>query len=139
VRMWIEGNQLRFELKGPRLFYHAILELRHGCLFIPMKSEEGKAFYHVYKMGTRKHPHVLQGTFSGVSTAFDPIGGRTVLIRADSLYSELTNDSLDVVKLEKSEALAERRLSVYFRDYANNNVSPNKSYSFDLSDLGDCE
>jgi len=139
VRIWTEVNNVRFELRGPSLVYQGTIQLRHGCLFIQMESKEGKAFYHVYKIGKRESPKVLQGTFSGVSTAFDPIGGRAILMRVDEPYNSLENAALKITDIKKSKSLNERRLADYFKDYANNNVSPNKSYSFDLSDLGDCE
>jgi len=124
-----------FELKGPSQAFTGEIKKRHGCLFILIESKGGKAFFHVYKIGERASPAVLQGTFSGVSTAFDPIGGRAVLIRAEQPYTSLVNASLDGNTLKKSRIAGEKQLKAYFEEYLNNNVSPNRASAFDIADL----
>ncbi|HEY9007199.1 hypothetical protein [Ohtaekwangia sp.] len=138
VRIWNDKSKIAFELKGPGQKFTGNIQLKHGCLFILMEAKGGKAFYHIYKIGTREVPHVLLGVFAGVSTAFDPIGGRAVLIKKDIPYAELTNQTLDIPALQKSKQLEERRLAEYFKDYKNNNVASGKAYSFGLDDLGEC-
>lgn len=136
VRIWEEKDgKVMYELRGPSNVFKGEIKNRSGCLFVLMESEEGKAFQHVYKIGGRKVPLVLQGTFSGVSTAFDPIGGRTVLIKSDKSYDALTNQSMLIDDLKKSKQQDEQKLAVYFRDYENNNVSPNRAATFGLDDL----
>jgi hypothetical protein len=135
VRIFEKGRAIHFELKGPSNTFKGEISLRSGCLFVLMTSKEGKAFHHVYKIGNRPDPRVLQGTFSGVSTAFDPIGGRTVLIRQQENFSDLSNRRSDISVLKKSNQLEERLLASYFREYTNNNVGPNKSTGFNLDDL----
>ena len=124
-----------FELKGHSQVFTGEIKKRHGCLFILIESKGGKAFFHVYKIGERISPTVLQGTFSGVSTAFDPIGGRVVLIRAETPYASLVNASLDESALKKSRIPGEKQLKVYFEGYLNNNLSPNRASAFDIADL----
>lgn len=50
-----------FELKGPRWNYKGELSMENGCLFVLMKAEGGKSIHHVYRIGTRENPNVLQG------------------------------------------------------------------------------
>ena len=137
VRIW-EGKDKKvwFELKGPSQQYHGEIRNRDGCIFVLMESESGKCFHHVYKVGKRNRPQVIQGTFSGVSTAFDPIGGRVVLVRQEVPYPALINDRLDLQVLARSPELLDQKLAKYFRYYENNNVVPNRSSSFGLEDLG---
>jgi len=136
VRIW-EGKDRRtwFELKGPSQRYTGEVLNRYGCLFVLMEAESGKRFHHVYKIGRRKKPQVLQGTFSGVSTAFDPIGGRVVLSRADDRFDSLSSARLEIATLRKSTDLIEIKLAIYFNHYENNNVVPNRSSTFDVGDL----
>jgi len=139
VRIWREKGKILLELKGPRQTFTGEVQLKHGCLFVLMEAKSGKAFYHIYRIGTREEPKVLQGVFSGVSTAFDPIGGRAVLIRTDAPYISMKNATIDIPALKKSKQLEERRLAEYFKEYINNNIAPEKSYTFGLDDLGDCK
>jgi len=139
VRVWRDKGKILFELKGPSQIFTGEVHLKHGCLFILMEAKGGKAFHHIYKIGKREQPNVLQGVFSGVSTAFDPIGGRAVLIRTDAPYISMKNATIDIPALKKSKQLEERRLAEYFKEYINNNIAPEKSYTFGLDDLGDCK
>ena len=111
------------------------IKTREGCLFVVLESEDGKCFHHVYKIGQRHAPKVLQGVFSGVTTAFDPIAGRVLLIRQDAALEELTNRKAETSAMIASPEMEERRVGSYFRDYNNNNVSPSKSYEFGYDDL----
>lgn len=135
VRIFEKGQDIFFELKGPSNTFKGTVTLRTGCLFILMASEYGKAFHHVYKIGNGLEPKVLQGVFSGVSTAFDPIGGRTVLIRQEQNYNDLSNQRSDISALKKSARPGDKHLALYFKEYTNNNVAPNKSTGFSLDDL----
>lgn len=121
-------------LKGPSWTYEGEMKIRHGCLFVLLVSPEYKSFYHIYKIGTRRDPKVIQGIFSGVSTAFDPIGGRSVLIKVKEPFSALRNQAYSATEL--SDSLPEGSiLADYFRDYSKNNLSINKVVSFGLEDL----
>jgi hypothetical protein len=122
-------------LKGPSWIYEGILNIRHGCLFVLLVSAEHKSFYHIYKIGTRRNPSVIQGIFSGVSTAFDPIGGRAVLVRVNEDPSMLTNRAYTNEELSQSPARGNKILAAYFRDYSRNNLSINKVIGFEIQDL----
>jgi hypothetical protein len=130
-----KDGKIEFQLKGPAYIFKGDIHSRHGCIFVLMKADEGKLFHHIYKVGERQSPSVLQGVFSGVSTAFDPIGGRTVLVRTEEPYASLTNASLSVAALLKSKSAVEKRLAIYFKEYANNNIAPKRSSTFGFEDL----
>jgi hypothetical protein len=135
VRIYREESKMILELKGKDQLYHGTITEKEGCLFILMTSGEGKSFHHVYKIGSRKFPKVLQGVFSGVSTAFDPIGGRTVLIRQEASFDTLTNRKEKAEVMIKSADVEETRVGSYFQNYYNNNLSPSKSSDFGYDDL----
>lgn len=130
-----KDGKIEFLLQGPAYTFKGELYSKNGCIFILMRADGGKLFHHVYKIGERHKPFVLQGVFSGVSTAFDPIGGRTVLVRMEDPYTSLKNASLSVSALRKSKLPVENRIAIYFRDYTNNNIAPNRSSTFDADDL----
>jgi hypothetical protein len=130
-----ENGKAWLRLQGKNYVFEGEAKLHQGCLFILMESAEGKSFYHVYKIGTRKSPEVLQGVFAGVSTAFDPIAGRTVLVRQDAPPGSLSNEKISINQLERSSSTTEQLLARYFRDFSKNNLSPNKSIGFSQEDL----
>ncbi len=123
------------KLKGPSWVYEGELTIKHGCIFVLLISPEHKSFYHIYKIGTRREPKVIQGIFSGVSTAFDPIGGRAVLIRVPEPFSTLTNQAFTGEELAASDRSEGKVLAAYFREYSKNNLSINKVVSFGIEDL----
>ena len=133
----IRESEGRFmlRLKGPSWTYEGDLKIKHGCLFVLLASPEYKSFYHIYKIGTRRDPRVIQGIFSGVSTAFDPIGGRAVLLKVKAPFSTLKNQAFTQQEMERSSLPEDRILSRYFSDYARNNLSINKVVSFEIEDL----
>jgi hypothetical protein len=138
VEITEKERKTKWVLKGPIRDYKGEVEFKNNCLFVLMKGESGKQFHHVYQIGQRERPDVLQGIFSGVSTAFEPIGGRVVLIRADQKFDDLKVFSSSIADLKKSKSLQDRRLAEYFSDYSDNNLALRKSMTFSLDDLGDC-
>jgi hypothetical protein len=135
VKIWEEQKQFFWELRGPKITYSGKIERSHGCMFILMKSKEGKTFYHVYKIGQSKSPVVLQGVFSGVSTAFDPIGGRAVLVKVNDEYKQLKNENLKLSDLRKPGTFASKELAFYFKAFHENNLSIRNSIAFNKTDL----
>jgi hypothetical protein len=125
-----------FELKGPSWMYKGEVRLVHGCLFILMESEGGKIIHHIYKIGVRKKPRVLQGIFSGVSTTFDPIGGRAVLIRSEDKLNKMNNAALTIEALKTSDDGVLRSVGSYFLESVGNNIEINSiGMSFEPGDL----
>jgi hypothetical protein len=135
ARLHIVDGRVRFDLQGPKWHYSGLVSIRHGCLFVLLESAGGKAFHHVYKIGQREKPQVLQGIFSGVSTGFDPIGGRVVLVRSTEVYGEMTHDTLEVSRLRKSKDPVEVALAEYFETYGDNNLQIKRVVTFGVEDL----
>ncbi|MCZ8216363.1 MAG: hypothetical protein O9262_09010, partial [Cyclobacteriaceae bacterium] len=132
-------KQVVFELKGPEQTYSGNVVLKNNCLFILMQAANGKEFHHVYKIGQKLEPKLLQGVFSGMSTSSEPIAGRVILIRSDQPYQQIENQSIPIEKLKQSTLLSERRIAEYFATYEENNLSLPKSMTFSIDDLGSCD
>ncbi|GCC50106.1 hypothetical protein SanaruYs_03210 [Chryseotalea sanaruensis] len=131
-------KQVVFELRGPDQTYSGNVVLKNNCLFILMQAQNGKEFHHVYRIGQKLEPKVLQGIFSGVSTSSEPIGGRVILIRTDMEYEIIQNQGTEITMLKNSKHLTERRIAEYFSNYTDNNLSLLKSMTFGIDDLGKC-
>lgn len=139
VEIFEDERRTYFSLKGPEQNYVGDVEFRGNCLFILMKAYNGKQFHHVYRIGQKQRPNVLQGIFSGVSTSFEPIGGRVLLIRTTEIFTTLKNSATGIDILRKSKSKELRRVSEYFSQYNKNNLALLKSMTFGLDDLGHCK
>jgi hypothetical protein len=135
VRIFHENGLLRFELYGKDHVYKGEMALTDGILYILMSAPIGKTFHHVYKIGKRYAPRIMQGVFSGVSSAPDPIGGRTILARQNEPFERLENKKIPVEVMKASSELEEIRVGSYFEHRDNNNLSPFKSSDFGFDDL----
>lgn len=136
VKIFPKDGRISYYLKGSRLHYEGELKKSEGCLFVLMKSIKGdKSFYHVYRIGAMDKPEVLQGIFSGVSTNFNPIGGRAVLVRANESFENLKIGRLDVKTLRRSKQVIEQNLALYFEKMEENNLSISTPSTFDRRDL----
>lgn len=128
-------GKFMLRLKGPSWTYEGEVKIKHGCIFVLMTSAENKSFYHIYKIGTRRDPKVIQGIFSGVSTAFDPIGGRAVLLKRNESISAMKNQAFTQEEMSNSSLPEGKIIAAYFREYGKNNLSINKVISFSIEDL----
>lgn len=136
VRIYQQGKQVYFELTGPAWTYRGELKLKNGCLFVLMESDAvGKMIHHVYKIGVREKPPVLQGVFSGVSTTFDPIGGRTVLVRMEEDFTQLTNRQATLPEFQSSPLAFEKKIARYLSEFTTNNLRINRVVTFGIEDL----
>jgi hypothetical protein len=136
VKISTAKGQLSYLLKGGRLNYSGDLKKVEGCLFVLMRSGDGtKSFYHIYRIGTMPKPKVLQGIFSGVSTDFNPIGGRALLFRTRESFESLRAKKIDLQTLKKSKRPEERRIAEYFANKQENNITIKRPYTFSAEDL----
>ncbi len=129
-----EGRQFYLEVTGPNNALRGQLLLNNGCLFCHLKAANGKQFQHVYKIGNALSAKVLQGTFAGISSSNDPIGGRVVLMKSELPFEQLERQAL-AVKDTNNDAL--KALFAYFNTYEENNLKLLPSITFDLPDLLD--
>lgn len=135
VCIYEETGKILFELKGPMRLYSGEVKLKHGCLFIILEEVGGKQIHHVYKIGTRQKPEVLQGIFSGVSTNFDPIGGRTVLVRVEDEFEKLINKEAQLEEFFRSTIYSEKSVSLYLKEFSINNLRINRVINYGIADL----
>lgn len=136
VLMRMSGAVMEWLLRGPDQTYRGVVELRSQCLFVLMRAENGKEFHHVYRIGKRLKPAVMQGIFSGVSTGFEPIGGRVVLVRVDGEFEDVRNEALDIEVMKRSGKVEYARVARYLEAYEQNNLRIGPTMTFTLDDLG---
>jgi hypothetical protein len=135
TRIVVDNNTANFELKGPNWTYRGEARLEGGCVFISMTTENGKSFHHVYKIGRALKPKILQGTFSGVSSAFDPIAGRCVLVRTEHQFDLMENEAISIESLEEKSGKLENALAKYFKERSLNNLIVEGITTNDIPDL----
>lgn len=135
VRIYEKERRVFMELKGERWHYHGELILQKGIVSILLSNSEGKCFHHIYKVGSIENPKVVQGIFSGVTSAFDPIGGRVVLERRAEAFTDLRTSALDVDRLKNSRIRNDKILANYFGKYTDNNLSIGRTTTFEFADL----
>jgi hypothetical protein len=132
VQVFFEKDKYIMELHGVKNDFAGEVTLMDGCLFILLTAEVGKVIHHIYRIGKNKAPQVLQGVFSGVTSTFEPIGGRIVLVRVASDFnslspSEITDPSIQGIELEP--------LFRYLQDFEANNLSLKPATSCTMRDL----
>ncbi|TRX59136.1 hypothetical protein FNH22_11475 [Fulvivirga sp. M361] len=134
VKIEKKGPGMRLTLKGEDREFEGDIELKEGCITCLIKSVD-ESFYHVYKVGKTVKPKVIQGIFSGVSSALDPIGGRCVLVRQESDFETLANSKIVLNKVPVAENSYHQPLWRYFKKNQENNLKIKTPVGFDLDDL----
>ena len=128
------GSGMRLTVKVEDHEFEGKIEFEDGCITSLIKSVD-KSYYHVYKVGKIVKPKVLQGIFSGVSSALDPIGGRCVLVRQESTFETLANSKIVWNKVVTAKNDFYQSLWRYFKKYRDNNLQIKTPVGFDLDDL----
>ncbi|MCG8386991.1 MAG: hypothetical protein MJA30_15705 [Cytophagales bacterium] len=134
VKIEPEGAGMYLTLRGVDRQFRGEIELMEGCISCLMKSMD-KAFYHVYKVGKVIKPKLIQGIFSGVSSAFDPIGGRCILVRQKLAFEALKNRKLIMEDADRTGDHELKELWTYFSTQEGNNLKINSPVGFDWGDL----
>lgn len=135
VRIYSENGKMWIELKGPEKVFKGELYMKADCLVCLLRADKGKEIHLVFKAGVSMKPSVLQGVFSGISTAGDPIAGREVLVRQDEDFSRLQSKRLSISRLKASDDPGEKSIGEYFEEYLRNNLKAGQSSTFGISDL----
>jgi hypothetical protein len=119
------------KLKGEQNVFIGKVEMLAGCLFCELRAGNNKKLYIVMKGSTNEKFSVLQGTFSGISSASRPIGGKEVFIREDKLKFE----DMKWEKTEIDKNGYDPRINRYFWDPKESCIKIEKMSAFDISDL----
>lgn len=139
VKICRSDHRMIMELRGQRLNYIGELKLQNGYLHVLLVNEKtGKQFYHGYKIGSMEKPQVLQGIFSGVTSGFDPIGGRVVLVKVEvGKFEVLKIGQIEIDILKHSQQKDEQALGEYFEKRSENNLNIGNTTSFGFGDLAE--
>ena len=135
VKIYEERKEIYMELKGPVRTFKGQVRMRGECLHCLLESDRVKKIYLLLKTGFSVKPTVLQGIFSGVSTAGDPIAGREVLVRADAPYDELTPLRIAIDELLASGNKEREIIGNYFLEKNDNILKAGASSTFGWDDL----
>lgn len=135
VSIYPERKIMQMKLQGANRVYTGELNADGDSLFCLLKSDQLKRLHMVLRTGLALHPKVLQGVFTGLSSAGDPIAGREVLIRQDTVFEKLTPERISINKLMDSASEEEEAVAQYFSRRENAIVKAGVSSSFDLDDL----
>lgn len=135
VRIYEDQGKMMFALTGAHQQYKGELTFRNQVLFTLFEAQNGKQFHHVYKLGNRHSPNVLQGVFSGAQTSGEPIAGRVVLIRQQGEFEDLEVKKLYVKDLVSAEEEHLKRLGKYFSTFEKNNLRIERVESYEVDDL----
>lgn len=135
VRIFQEGREINILLKGKVRTFAGKLKFEGSCLYCLLESNEDKNLHLVFNIGFAKIPNVLQGVFSGMSTAGNPIAGREVLIRQEEKFGALQNSRRPIAELVKSNKEIEKLIGLYFSSAERNILKAGMASTYELDDL----
>ncbi len=137
VEIVVRYRDVEMELRGSRRTFKGKMKLEGDCIFCLLESGDTKNLHLIFKTGLESTPNVLQGVFSGLSTANDPIAGREILIRQPGMddLKKLTNDRLSIDKLLSSGTEDEKIIARYFSNVDENILKAGRSSNFEITDL----
>lgn len=130
-----ENGKFYYTLKGPMRTFRGELTFVNGCLFVLMREPKGKEVHHIYHIGQRMSPEVLQGIFSAVTTNFEPIGGRTVLVRVQEDFKNMKPSEITVSAYARSKETGAKEVARYFKEFSRNNLKLNRVVTYTKDDL----
>lgn len=123
------------KLKGPVRSFCGELNAIGNSVHSLLTTDTGKAIHIIFYVGVSKKARVLQGIFSGVSSASDPIAGREILVRADEDFTLIQNERLSIASLLKSKDPALKAVGKYFNTKPGNMLKAGTSSTFSFGDL----
>ncbi len=135
VQIYQQKKQMCVEMKGPSRTFKGELRIEGSCIHTLVESGEGKSIHIVLKIGISKHPRVLQGIFSGMSSGGDPIAGRELFVRQPIGIDSLEPKKIKISSLLNSPDEEERMIGIYFSDMPGNILKGGPASTFELSDL----
>ncbi|MHB1279522.1 MAG: hypothetical protein ACYC1Q_14130 [Bacteroidia bacterium] len=133
VRIFIDenSNQVNMEMRTKGRVFKGLVHEDIGCLTSYLDSGNGKKLAVVFKLGNATNFELLQGVFSGISSAGDPISGREILVRETGLAF----DAMHWEQVPLADEATEPRIRNYFSSYGQNCLKIKEVSSFSLSDL----
>lgn len=136
VKIFAEGKEIRMLLRGPVRSYEGVVRHEGGCLYALLESGMGKNLHLVFRLGLpQQRPEVLQGVFSGISSAGNPISGREILARQEKDFEQLTHKLYTIEELCKSKNEKAKLIGNYFAKKEKAILSAGNSSVFSWSDI----
>lgn len=129
-----ENGKVKMELIGEHHHFSGYPLQQGSCLFCTLHSEGDKILNLIFKSGNSPAPKLLQGVFTGISSAGDPIAGRELLVKEN--LRDWKDMKWHKEKLQASDKL-DPRIIKYFSNPLHNCLKINKAALFDWEDLED--
>lgn len=134
VEIYSSGNQMMIRMKGAERMFTGELHWENNCIYSVLESNSGKKLQLVFRTGIN-HPKLLQGVFSGVSSAGIPIAGREILVRTTEPFDRLSNKKMPLRELQHATDELQQLIGYYFRDKNETILRAGISGTFDVDDL----
>ena len=122
-------------MKGPNRTFTGNLKYEGNCLCCHLVSQQDKDLHLVFYAGLEQNPRVIQGVFSGISSAGDPIAGREVLVRQDEKFNMLQNFRRPIQEMLESKSAEAQIIAMYFKNPEHNILKAGKASTFSIGDL----
>ena len=134
VTIFARHNSMYMNLKGKVRNFEGRVNFEGNCIYCHLLSGEDKNIHLVFRSSLSPNPWVLQGVFSGISSAGDPICGREILIKTNKTYEEMTNERIAIKEFKKG-GRDEMIIAKYFFLKDENIMKAGKSSTFGIGDL----
>jgi len=136
VRLYREDIQYKMKLWGLSRNFEGMVSLVGNSLVTTLYSEQGKILNLIFHLGLSVSPELLQGVFSGMSSAGDPIAGREILVKTPEGFAEPKKSwVVNFADRASAEQQLDSRILDYFDNYSGNCIKTGRSSSFTLEDL----
>lgn len=134
VKISVAVDEVLMQLRGIGREFSGVMHSEGDCVYTSLESHSGKKLQLVFRLGVTR-PDVLQGVFSGVSSAGEPIAGRELLIRQDAEMALLSNKRITIDALLSDEDETENLVGHYFKNSALNILKAGQPSTFGIADL----
>jgi hypothetical protein len=135
VRITEKGREITMRLNGKQRIFEGVLKFEGNCIYCLLESKQDKNLHLVFNIGFVPEPQVLQGVFSGMSSAGDPIAGREILIRTEENFNKMENRRQSISEMLRSKSEEEKIIAKYFKEANQNILKGGKSSTYELTDL----
>ncbi|MEZ4776384.1 MAG: hypothetical protein R3D00_24630 [Bacteroidia bacterium] len=136
VKIHHNGKHYVVEMRGKVRKFEGVPEIRQGCLFVLLRSDQDKQLHWVCKVGNSRSPEIIQYIFSGVSSGGDPIGGKGLLVKTRlSDMNEGTNEKIPMENLKFSSSEKDLGLFTYFSTANPARMKISSVSTFDFRDI----
>lgn len=133
----VEDHKTILKLKGPHRVYQGEIRWTGSSMScLAVSEDKTKTLHLAFKVGVSKHPKLLIGVFSGVSSAGDPIAGKEILYKSDLDFIQMKNFKVPIAAPENLMPYGiPGSIVTFFSDFDKNYFKISGISTFDLNDI----